>query len=263
MTQPWSEFHKRWFKLQPPQRVTDEVAARFAAAVARHDDHVLLLGVTPQLAGIGRKLTAADRSENMIASVWPGDDARRQVVKTDWRDMTFAGRPFSAVIGDGSFNCLDYPNDYRTVLARLGNALSAGAQFAVRFFMTPAHCESLDALAQKTRSGDVESVHALKWRLAMADVTERGDPNIAVARIRDLFNTLFPDRTALARQTGWSAEDITTIDNYRESPDRLSFPTEAQLRAVIPPAFCDLRLVASGRYDLAERCPIATMTFAG
>lgn len=263
MTQPWSEFHKRWFKLQPPQRVTDEVAARFGAAVAGHDRHVLLLGVTPQLAGIGAKLTAVDRSENMIASVWPGDDARRRAIHADWRGMTFSGPPFTAVIGDGSFNCLEYPGEYEIVLGRIAAALAPGARFVLRVFMTPAPCESLDALVQKTRSGNVESMHALRWRLAMAAVTQAGDPNIPVICIRDLFDEKFPDRAALARETGWSEADIETIDNYRDSPDRVSFPTEAQLRSIVPKVFSGVRLLPSGRYDLAERCPLVTMTFTG
>ena len=36
---------------------------------------VLLLGVTPELAAIAPNLLAVDRSEMMIAKVWPGDAA--------------------------------------------------------------------------------------------------------------------------------------------------------------------------------------------
>lgn len=56
MSRAWNEFHKRWPMLKPPQAVTPDIAARIAAAVAGHDRHVLLLGVTPPLAGIGLSL---------------------------------------------------------------------------------------------------------------------------------------------------------------------------------------------------------------
>lgn len=263
MTEAWADFHRRWPLLRPPQAVTQELAARFAAALDVDDERVLLLGVTPALAGIGRSLVAVDRSANMIANVWPGDDQRRRVVEADWRSMDPGGRPFSAVIGDGSLNCTAYPDDYRAVFARLAALLRGGARFVLRFFVTPDACESVDALAKAVLAGRVESVHALRWRLAMAACAERGSVNIAVTEILALFDRLFRDRAALASVTGWTMAEIATLDFYRDSPDWLSFPTIAQIRATVPKGFSDLRLVSSGEYPLSERCPLVTMEWRG
>lgn len=262
MSEAWSTFHLRFPSLRPPQSVTPDTAARVAAALEGHDERVLLLGVTPALTGIGQGLVAVDRSANMIANVWPGDDARRRVVEADWRAVE-PGGDFSAVIGDGSFNCLAYPGDYAAVFARLGALLRPGARFVVRFFITPEPCESIAALADATRAGRVESIHALRWRLGMAACAERGDVNIPVTRIYGLFARLFPDRTLLAQQTGWAPDQIATIDFYRDSPDVISFPTLTQIQAVIPAGFTAVRLIGSGAYDLAERCPLVVMDWAG
>ncbi len=262
MSEAWSEFHLRFPSLRPPQSVTPDTAARVAAALEGHDDRVLLLGVTPALTGIGRSLVAVDRSANMIANVWPGDDARRHVVEADWRAMD-PGGDFSAVIGDGSFNCLAWPGDHAAAFARLGALLRPGARFVLRFFVTPEPCERIAALADATQAGQVESIHALRWRLGMALCAERGAVNIPVTDIYALFERLFPDRALLAGQTGWTIDEIGTIDFYRASPDIISFPTMRQIRAAVPPGFSDVRLLSSGDYDLAERCPLVVMDWIG
>jgi hypothetical protein len=258
MSQAWRDFHLRFPRLRPPQAVNAEMAANAAAAVDGHDERVLLLGVTPALAGIGARLVAVDRSPNMIAMVWPGDDDRRRVVEADWRSMD-PGGDFSAVVGDGSFNCLHYPGGYALVLARLVAMLRTPARFAVRFFVTPDPCESVASLGETTLAGRVESIHALKWRLAMAIVAERGIVNVRADDILAEFDRLFPDREALARRTGWTRDEIETLDFYRGSADVLSFPTAAQIEAVIPAGFSNVRLLNSGAYDLSERCPLVTM----
>jgi hypothetical protein len=263
MTEAWAEFHKRFPLLEPPQAVTPDLARRFAAALAGRDERVLLLGVTPALAGIGRELVAVDWSPNMIAKVWPGDDAHRWVVEADWRSMRPGAAAFTAAIGDGSLNCTAYPHDYAAVFARLAALLGQQGRIALRFFVTPDHCESVDALAAATLSGRIESVHALKWRLAMAACAERGIVNIPVVEILALFNRLFPDREALGRATGWTPEEIATLDFYRGTADVLSFPTMAQIRVTVPAGFSEPLLLSSGDYPLAERCPLVVMEWTG
>src|SRR5262245_49163572 len=108
MSQAWSDFHRRFPLLGPPLVVLPEIVEQVAAAIDGHDHTVLLLGVTPVLSELGRSLVAVDRSAMMIEHVWPGNDARRRVVQADWRSMAPDGGPFTAVIGDGSFNCLDF-----------------------------------------------------------------------------------------------------------------------------------------------------------
>jgi len=262
VTEAWSDFHLRFSRLRPPQAVTADMAARMAAAVAGHDERVLLLGVTPALTEIGRSLVAVDRSIEMIRRVWPGNDRRRQVLQADWRSMELDGE-FTAVIGDGSFNCLHHPDDYTRVWARIGRMLRRGGRIGLRFFVTPEACESLDDLVEATRAGRVESAHALKWRLAMAMAAESGKANVPAIDILAEFNRRFPQRLELVQLTGWAADDIGLFDAYERSSDVISFPTLGQIKKTIPPGFSDMRLLPSGDYDLAERCPLLTMNRDG
>ena len=74
--------------------------------------------------------------------------------------------------------------------------------------------------------------------------------------IRETFQREFPDRTELARCSGWNLDDIATIDLYENSADIYCFPTERQFASIIPPAFAPIRFVPVGTYELAERCPL-------
>jgi hypothetical protein len=236
-----------------------DVVEGLRQAIVGHDEHVLLLGVTPELADLGRTLVGVDKNEMMIAKIWPGDTSRRRVVKADWRALPFAAREFSAAIGDGSLNALPYPDGYRQICDQLSKVVRPGGRIAFRLYKTPDRPETVDAARAAVESREIKGFGAFKWRLAMAIVAETGDPNLAVEDIRARFDQLFPDRGRLAGTTGWAADDIDTIDVYKGSPEIYSFPTFDQLRTAIPAAYGTPRLVAAGSYELAERCPLVLM----
>jgi SAM-dependent methyltransferase len=259
----WEEFHRRWGRVKAPLRPNREIVAAFEAAVAGHTGRVLLLGVTQELADLGRELIALDRSQGMIDNVWPGNLARRRAQLGDWLDLKFPQGHFTAVIGDGSLSTLLYPSGHRAFYAQLEHVLRAGGRFVARTFATPEQGDSLEDVVARTEAGRIANFHAFKWHLAMAIVAGSGDPNIAVTTIRDVFDNTFPDRRALAAKTGWAIEDIDTIDVYAGSPDVYSFATLSQLRAVIPPSFKRVYVEAVGSYPLAERCPFLIAELGG
>jgi SAM-dependent methyltransferase len=252
----WTAYHRRWARLTAPLRPDRDVVDGFVQALTGHSDRVLLLGVTPELADIGAEVTAIDRSPTMIAHVWPGDTARRRALAGDWLELPAPGRRFTAAVGDGSLNALTWPDGQRSLYSGLTRVLEPGGRFAARLFVAPAHSESLDAVAAEARAGRIRSFHAFKWRLAMALVAAAGDPNLRVESILQAFESAFPDRARLAADTGWSREDIDTIDVYRQSGEVYSFPTEAQFRAAIPAGFSAPLFRAAGGYELAGRCPL-------
>ncbi len=251
----WNDFHRRWARIKAPLRPNAEIVAVFEAALAGHASRVLLLGVTQELADLGRELVAVDRSAGMIEHVWPGDLPRRHAFLGDWLDLKFPKGHFSAVIGDGSLSTLLYPAGHRAFYAQLEHLLEPGGRFIVRTFAAPEEGDTVDAVADRALAGRIANFHAFKWHLAMAIVGGSGDANVAVAGIRDVFNRVFPDRKALALATGWAMEDIDTIDVYAGSPDLYSFATLTQLRAVVPKSFSRVDVVPAGTYPLAERCP--------
>ena len=258
----WEEFHRRWARIKPPLRPNAEIVAAFDAALTGHANRVLLLGVTRELADLGHELIAVDRSAGMIEHVWPGDSARRRAQQGDWLDLKFPKSHFTAVIGDGSLSTLPYPAGHRAFYAQLERVLKPGGRFVVRTFATPDHGDTVDTVADRVAAGRIGNFHAFKWQLAMAIVSGSGDANIAVATILEVFNRVFPDRKALAAATGWSADDIATIDVYEGSPDVYSFATLSQLRAAMPKSFARVYIEAVGTYPLAERCPFMVLELA-
>ncbi|HSZ10876.1 MAG TPA: methyltransferase domain-containing protein [Rhizomicrobium sp.] len=255
----WNDYHRRWAQIKPPLRPDADVVAAFQCAIAGHADRVLLLGVTRELADIGAHVTAIDRNASMIANVWPGDTQSRKAYCGDWLSLPFEENQFTAAIGDGSLSAILYPSDYRTIFAQLSRVLRSEGICALRLFLTPDEIESVEAVKALAFAGKIASFHAFKWQFAMAMVQEVHEPNIAVADIRERFNTVFPDRAALSAASGWSAMDIETIDVYKNSPDVYSFPNMAQLRETIPETFRNVRLMQAGHYPLAERCPLLVM----
>jgi SAM-dependent methyltransferase len=254
----WADFHRRWAQLTPPLRPNKDIAEGIRQAIAGHAERVLLLGVTPELADLGAEVVGVDHSEMMIANIWPGNTERRRVVKADWLALPFPKGHFSAAMGDGSLNALTYPDGHRGLYAQLAMVVRRGGRFAFRLYKTPDRCEPLAAVSAAALAGEIASFHAFKWRLAMAVVAASADPNIRVTAIRDAFNREFPDRARLAAASSWKLSDI---DVYEGSSEIYSFPTFDQLRAVIPGSFEAPRLVAVGRYELAERCPLVVMDF--
>jgi len=255
----WRAFADRWPRLRPPLRPHAAVRERMCELVAGSAERALLLGVTPELADLASHTVAVDCSDGMLAAVWPGNSRTRQAIKGNWLHLPCASGSFTVAIGDGSFNCLQYPEDYRQLCRELARTLRPGGRVAMRFFVTPDRCESVEAARARTMAGCLGSIHALKWVLAHAICRRTADPNVPVQTILDVFNHEFPDRRELEQATGWSQEDIGEIDAYDRMTDVFSFPTSSEILSVIPRDFSHPHFVLAGTYDLAERCPLLVM----
>lgn len=257
----WQSFHERWSRLRPPLRASTQCVLALNELIAGHDTHILMLGVTPDLAALGQKLTAFDWSRQMIDHIWPGDSDTRQAKLVDWRDIPPQDKLFSAVIGDGSLATAAWPDDYGTIFEQLHHVLAPGAKIVLRCYITPDRGETLAQIRHDTLAGRAENFHALKWRLAMSLASATGDPNIAVPDILRAFNECFADREELAEATGWSNFEISEIDAYASTEAVYSFVTRSQLRDSIPDYFKNIHFVETEGYDLAERCPFLVMEF--
>jgi hypothetical protein len=254
---PWDTFVERWSTSAPPLRPHADVCAAVRQAIGGRTP-ALLLGVTPELTSVAGRTIAVDGSDASLRRIWPGNTAARHAVRADWRALPIAPRAVGAAIGDGTLNCLEYPHDYERLLQQLSVAVRDGGRIAIRTYLTPARGESVTDVGAAAVAGRIGSVHAFKWRLAMALCAETGDANLPAVRILDAFNRVFPDRAGLRSATGWTVADLAQIDVYRDASDVFSFPTAAQLLGTAPARLMP-RLVPSGSYELAERCPLLIM----
>ena len=255
----WSAFARRWSRLKPPLRPHPDVCGKLRELLDGSPTRALLLGVTPELVDLARYTVAIDSSGQMLSAIWPGNTSARHAVKGIWTELPCSSGCFSAVIGDGSVNCLEYPEAYRNLFGELARVTQAGGCIAIRVFLTPDGCESVETVRRSTLAGGIGSIHALKWRLAHAACAQRGNANLPVQAILDVFNREFPDRHLLAAMTGWRQDEIAQLDTYDRMPDTFSFPSASQLLSTIPRWFRNVRFVAAGGYEMAERCPLLVM----
>lgn len=258
----WGEFHKRLPALGLPQIPDADVVARFASHIAGHAERVLLLGITRALAELGSDLTAVDSNATQIEKLWPGDRPNRRAIHDDWRTMNLAPGRFSAAVGDGSLSTLAWPTDYAVVFARVAGALAPEGRLVVRCFLAPDEPETLEQIVRDVHCGDERSLHALRWRVAMAAAGASG--NVAVSRIHDAFCEAFPDWPKLAERTGWDLAVIQqAIGTARNSQLVYSFVTRQRVLDTLPANLVGARFVTSGEYPLSDRCPFLVAERAG
>lgn len=259
MTNHWDNYHRHWMLLDAPLRPTPETVGIFEREFDLAGAEVLLLGVTPELAVLGRSMLAVDQSAAMISGVWAGDNASRRAVTANWLDLPVGSASADAVIGDGCLSAVASKMARNTLLGEIARVLKPSRRAAIRVFASPETTEDLPGIEAQGLAGGIGNFHALKWRIAMACTTGGCDYAINVRTIRDTFDGLFPDREALAARTGWSIASINTIDVYAGSDTSYSFATLAMLVDEARDWFGEVRVVPSGSYPLAERCPLLVL----
>jgi len=263
----WRKHSGHWGKVGAPLRPGPQDGALMMAAInadlARSPaGRVLVLGVTPEIIQLpwppSVQLQAFDHSAEMIASVWqPHPQVASSAQQASWQSLPLAAQSVCAAVGDGSLNALPELLSYEEVLRELARVLQPGALLCLRYFALPPVRESLLEVGAALAAGEVQSFHALKWRIAMA-VCEGPTFSVALPVIRAAFEALFPDRDSLAVATGWPREVIDTIDAYQGVLTRYTFADLDTLQALCAPWFT-LEAVACGDYELAGRCPTLSL----
>lgn len=251
----WQVHARQWRHIGSPLRPCLEDVAMFSKAT--HPGRSVLLGVTPELADISFSITAVDNNQAMLETVWPGNLPDRNAVRGDWLRLPFAADCQDNIVGDGCPVLLAYPDQHRQFFTEAARVLRLGGRMVVRVFVAPDKAESCSEVRKAALAGRIGSFHAFKWRLAMALIGESEKPVIEVREVSATFEDHFPDRQLLADCTGWPLADIATIDAYSSSDAIYSFPTLAQLRAIVPPMLSEVAC-EYGSYELADCCPVMT-----
>ena len=269
MTAYWNTFEVTYRNLGAPLkpcledvRVIEVGLTQWCGEHVRPRYSALLCGVTPALAELrlppGAHLLAVEQSQSMIEAIWPGDTPARTVMRGNWFELPIAPRSCDIVLGDGCFNCVDYPDGYRGLFDSLCRVLARDGIVFMRFFMRPDEREDCDTVFDDLLAGRIPNFHIFKWRLAMAlqASTEEG---IAVGAVYAAWAARGIDTGGLAAELNWPQAAIATICNYRDKDTRLSFPTRQEIRDAMPRGLREVLYREPG-YPLGERCPMFAYT---
>lgn len=256
MNAHWHTFAERWNRLASPLRPCAEDVENFRRGLGDAPGHCLLLGVTPELSELSAHLTALDNSADMIHALW--SQQSHPALLGDWLAMPFEPCSFDHVIGDGCPVLLAWPLQYQQLFAQVGRVLKPGGKLLLRAFVGAEQPESTERVCRDALAGRMKSFHAFKWRLSMAIAATASDYTFCIADTLATFDRLLPDRQQLAAASGWRIDEIETIDFYRGSTARYSYPPLSQLRKTIPFEFSETDTLY-GNYELAERCPLLVL----
>jgi len=249
-------YHRAWSQLGPPLRPPPDMVVAVREQIKDKRGRALLLGVTPELADMTPQLIAVDRNFSMVANVWPGNTASRYAIVGDWRRPSFKSGAFAICIADGSLSFLTFPHETLALFQELNCILERGGRMVFRLYLSPDVAETVAELRDQALLGKISNFHTFKIRLAMSLASQQSVPQICVADILRSFNSLFGHREELVRMTGWSREQIDTIDFYKDSTVFFSLPRKDQLLSVVSSVYPDARFVPSGTYEMSELCPL-------
>lgn len=262
----WAAHAGQWSLIGSPLRPHPQDLAVAQRAVDRFAGeskwYALLLGVTRELACLrwpcGAALLAADLSAAMLEREWQAPEAcASMAVRCRWQELPIADGSVSLVLADGSLSALPDVVSVRRVLGQVARVLRPDGAFVLRAYARPERPESPWRVLDDLQNGRISSMHAAKWRLAMA-LHGTVSSGVVLQRIWKAFRQAVPESRALAERTGWSIETIDTIDAYRGVESRYLFPTLTELRELMAPWFAEQECVFPS-YEVGECCPTLTL----
>lgn len=261
----WNEHARRWSHVGPPLRPCQADIALVESCLREHlakrdgDVEALLLGVTPELALMSwpdrSRLLAVDRNLAMLGGVWPQARLRLPAlaVCADWLALPCADGSRNVVLGDGCLTLLPSATHYARFFAEMRRVLTGDGCFIIRHFTRPDDPEQVDAVFAALLGGRIGNFHVFKWRLAMALHGSLAE-GVNVGTIWEEWNRRNISALELSRRLGWPVAAINTIDSYRGSDMRYTFPTLAELSRIAGHYF-DEQSHYFMTYELGERCP--------
>lgn len=263
----WRTFAAQWALLGSPLRpcaediriIEEMLAAEPEVFGAAAKKQAWLLGVTPEIATLRWppevELVAVERVQAMIDLVWPGDTDRRRAICADWLDAPLPDQSLDLAIGDGCLTAVGFPDELSRLLASVHRCLRRDGYLMLRLFCRPDVAEIPDAVIAALQSGAIGSIHAFKWRLAMAVQGIADAADVAVDEVWRVWNAARIDTRALAKARGWPPEQVGMMELYRGSPARYNFMRYDETIRHLRRAGFDLVAARTGSYELAERCP--------
>ena len=266
----WGKVAARYAQMDSPLRPSaedirffEETAGAYALRHPQERNRALLLGVTPDIAAmrwpLSFSLLGIDESNEMVKGLWPGDvPGQRWAVNGNW--LSLPKRPSSCdiVIGDGSMNCLRYPDGHRAFARSVRDALKREGIFILRCFTQTERQEGPDQVLEDAMRGEIPTFTQFRFRLLMAMQPSTGE-GIAVNRVYRFWTSHAPTESLLLSRTGWPKSDIDVIELYRDGGAVHTFPTLAECRSTLSEFFDEIS-VSFPTYYAGDRCPRLVLT---
>jgi len=265
----WSSAARQYTELRPPLRPCaedilffEETAGKYALQHPEQANRALLLGVTPDIAQMrwpsSFSLLGVDRSNEMVNAVWPGNiSGKRWAVNGDWLSLPQPPASCDIAIGDGSLNCLRYPDQHRAFLRSVCTALKAEGILVLRCFTQPEQQERTDQLFEAALRGEIPTFTQFRLRLLMAMQRSTGE-GVAVSSVYRFWADRSATQMSRLRAL-WPKADIDYIELYRDAGAVHTFPTLAECRAVLSEFFDEVS-ASFPTYYAGERCPRLVLT---
>lgn len=260
----WDEVAKSFAALGSPLRPSAEDVHFHEEAMrkwaAKHPDEPywgLILGMTPELGAMRWpeqcSILGVDQSFAMAKTVWPGNiPFRRRAICGNWTNMPFPKASIGIAVGDGSMNCVKYPEALRELAANVRNLLRDDGLLLLRLFVRPDSEESPEDIFSDLAQSKISSINHFKLRMLMAlqSSTEEG---IAVKDVYDKWASRGIDEECLMARTGWERSAIKVLEYYKGQDVVHTFPTLDEFRTVLYEFFDEVE-VSAPSYALGERC---------
>lgn len=232
--------------------------AAHAALLGERPLSALLLGVTPDVANLSwpsrSNLLAVDSSAPMVNGVWPGDVPEvRWGVCGSWLEPPCRDSSLDIVTGDGSINCLRYPETSRALAASIHRALRRDGVLILRVYAQPEPKEEPEQVFEDALSRRIPTFTQFKFRLLMAAQASTAE-GICVDEVYQLWVRHMARYTDVADRTGWHQAEIDSIGLYSGASTVHTFPKLAESRSLLA-EFFDEVTVSIPSYYLGERCP--------
>lgn len=269
----WTQHARQWQYVGSPLRPGPDditIAARLVereqARSGRMGLRSVLLGVTPELATMpwpsNTRLLAVDRSPGMIRSVLPRlSGADVNAVCGNWLGLPLPAASVDCVVGDGCFTVLESLAAHRVLSSEVCRVLDQDGFFVIRLFVQLPEPETVDRVMDELLADAIGNFHVFKWRLAMA-LQKSPESGVGVHDIWQQWQWAGISAQSLSRRTGWPVEEIRTIEAYRDSPARYTFPTLEQARELLHNDFRELACHVPD-YELGRRCPTLLLASVG
>src|SRR5262249_20277470 len=127
-----------------------------------------------------------------------------------------------------------------------------GGRWALRLYASSNAPETPERVLDDARDGRLTNINEFKLRLGMALCGTRKVHNVAVAEVWHVWDQARRREPALDQR--WSAELVSTIENYRESTAKYSFPPLPLVLDTLRP-FVKVTKTCIPKYEFGASCP--------